>query len=176
MFQWSRRAGNTEEPSDLESIYIEYFPKIWRYMSYRVGPSEAEDLAAEVFVRVIQNLERQRGSFRSWVYRIAHNLAVDHLKSARVRRETVVDPQEPILERASTDARSQIGLRMDLLHALDQLTDDQREVVTQKFFLGMDNHEIEAVTGRKPEAIRALQFRALAAMKRTLQEEPASNE
>ncbi|MCB2141397.1 RNA polymerase sigma factor [bacterium] len=174
MLQLPRRPDNTEDPIDLESIYIEYFPKIWRYMNYRIGPGEAEDLAADVLTRVIKNVDRRRGPLKTWIYRIAHNLAVDHLKSARVRREIVVDPQAPLHKEPSTDARSHIALRIDLLRALGQLTDDQREIITMKFFLGLDNDEIHTVTGRKPEAIRGLQFRALGALKKILQEEQAT--
>lgn len=171
MLQWFRLREKTDETADLETIYVEYFPKIWRYMTYRVGPDEAEDLTAEVFVRVMQNLDGRRESLQSWVYRIAHNLAIDYLKSARVRREIVTDPETLPEEGNGNDEHARIGLRMDLARALDVLTEDQREVISLKFFLGLDTKEIVKVTGRKPEAVRALQFRALAALRNTLHED-----
>jgi len=64
------------------------------------------------------------------------------------------------------DPARAVGLRIDLESAIAQLTDDQRELVTLKFIQGLSNTEIGAVTGRKPEAIRVLQFRALSALRR----------
>lgn len=158
------------EQQELAATYREYFPKIVKFMAYRVGPSEAEDLASEVFLRIVRHLHCQRGSEKAWIYRIARNVAIDFLKSARTRREVTCDPQDQQqLPNAQVGAPPH-GIRIDIQRALGKLTDEQREMITQKFLLGLDNGEIAEITGRKPAAIRALQFRALKALRAILDE------
>lgn len=164
-------AAAADDEQQLVAVYRDFFPKVVKFMYCRVGAAQAEDLASEVFLRVVRHLPRQNGSLKAWIYRISSNVAIDYLKSAPKRREISVDPQdqEELLD-GKTEAPLH-GVRIDLQRALTKLTDEQREVVTQKFLIGLTTREIEEITGRKPEAIRALQFRALKALRGILAEE-----
>ncbi len=73
--------------SDFSSIYREYYPKIVRYLKRLVGDLEAEDIAQEVFVKVNRSLDSFRGesSLSTWIYRIATNTAMDHLRKPSSR-------------------------------------------------------------------------------------------
>jgi RNA polymerase sigma-70 factor, ECF subfamily len=161
--------GQTER-KDLASAYEAFLPKVLKYMQYHVGPSHAEDLTSEVFLRVAKNLPCQHGSLKAWIFRIAHNVSIDHFRSAPVRREVTVDPQKQAEMQEDETHVPHPGLRMDMVRALAHLTDEQREVIVQKFMLGMTTREIEKATGRKPEAIRGLQFRALKGLRTILAE------
>ncbi len=153
----------------LAELCAEFHPRVLKFMHYRVGPRFAEDLASEVFLKVVRAIETQNGSFAAWVFRIAANVATDHLRSSRVRRETWM--AEAILESAASgdEPAAAVGRALDLQGALAQVTEDQRELVTMKFINGLTNAEIAEATGRSPEAIRVLQFRALAALRSILE-------
>jgi len=73
---------------DFSKIYNEYYPKIVRYLTRVVGESEAEDATQEVFVKIDRSLESFRGesSLSTWIYRIATNTAMDHLRRPSSKR------------------------------------------------------------------------------------------
>src|SRR5690554_1016607 len=86
------QAGNA---AAMTAIYERYRPRIYRYLYYRLGHQQtAEDLTADVFVRMLEALPRYRpgaAPFQAWLYRIARNLAVDHLRQAMSRETTPLD-------------------------------------------------------------------------------------
>jgi len=160
----------------LTELCAEFYPRVLRFMHYRVGPSVAEDLTSEVFLRVVRAIGTQTGSFPAWVFRIAANVATDHVRSAHVRRETAMT--EAVADRAAgrDEPAAAVARALDIQLALTKLTDDQRELVTLKFIEGLSNAEIAECTGRSPEAIRVMQFRALATMRRFLAHEERPGE
>ncbi|NIA21724.1 MAG: sigma-70 family RNA polymerase sigma factor, partial [Anaerolineaceae bacterium] len=135
----------------------------------------AEDLAGEVFLRLLRGIHGQKGSFLAWLYRIAANVVVDHGRKKQTKRETQMSDsvhENLIGEPSPAEA---VGRQLDLQQAIAKLTDDQRELVTLKFIQGLGNEDICEITGRKPGALRALQFRALSTLRDILgDEEPRS--
>ena len=161
-FLRAARLGDTEAIAGLCGVF---YPKVLKYMRYRVDAASAEDLTGEVFLRALRHLRERKGSFVAWLYRIAANVVVDHARAKGARKETALDETNEnkiAIAPASADASDR---RMDLEAAIAELTDDQRELVTLKFIEGLSNAEIADVTGRSPEAVRALQFRALMALR-----------
>jgi len=159
------RAGRRES---LAMLCAAFYPAILKYMRYRVDPTSAEDLTGEVFLRVLRNIARQNGSFVAWLYKIASNVVADHLRAGVTRRERSLDEQtvEPV---QLTVESSQVSDRkMDLEAAMNRLTDDQRELLTLKFIQGLSNSDVAEITGRSPEAVRGLQFRALKALREVM--------
>lgn len=159
------------EPEALAALCTEWYPRVLRYMRYRVGADTAEDLTSEVFVRVVRGFEGQTGSFPAWLFRVAGNVVVDWLRRKQVRKQVQADDGLLASRAGGDDPAATVGRRLDLAAAVEQLTDDQRELVTLKFIEGIDNAQIATITGRSPEAIRVLQFRALKALRRLLTEE-----
>jgi RNA polymerase sigma-70 factor (ECF subfamily) len=105
----------------------------------------------------------------AWLYRIATNVVNDYFRSRKSR------PEEPMNERIAEGAQARaadpstaVGRRLDLEQAMGCLTGEQRELITLKFIQGLSNAEIGEATGRSPEAVRALQFRALSALRENL--------
>jgi len=165
-------AAKAGDPEAFGSLFDVYYGPVYRYVASRVGrPSDAEDLAQLVFVKVLESLPRyeQRGvPFGGWLFRLARNVVIDHV---RTRREHVT--LEVIVEK-STDERGPDELavlrqEMDsIAHALRRLTPDQREAVELRFFAGLSAKDAAEAMGRQEGTVRGLQFRAIAALRREL--------
>jgi RNA polymerase sigma-70 factor (ECF subfamily) len=147
-----------------------FHPKILKYMQYRADAASAQDLTAEVLLKVVENIRSQNGSFRAWIFRIARNVVIDEARKRKIRREQPMDEQTVNTMQTQGDPAAAVARREALRAAVAQLSDDQRELVTLKFIEGLSNDEVAEITGRKHGAIRALQFRALAVMRNILGE------
>jgi len=167
------RGGDAESLATLCGVF---YPKVLRYMHYRVDPASAEDLAGEVFLRVLGHIGQQKGSFVAWLYRIAANVVADHGRARKRRRESRMDQwiAQTVTDGGDSPAEV-VGRRMDIRRALARLTEEQRELVTLKFIQGLSNREVAEITGRKRGAVRSLQFRALSTLRQLLGEEEPSD-
>ena len=153
-------------------IYDRYYMKIFDYCYARTGNrTVSEDLASDVFVEALRGIERYqyRGlPISSWLYRIAHNITVDHFRR-NARRPTVPlldESENPRLQ--SPDQADSSILWQDIRDALDQLTDDQQQVIILRFYQGLSHEETAAVMGRRSGAVRVLQKRALNSLRRLM--------
>jgi len=157
----------------IAQLYEEHAPRLYRYFLPRVGgrSQQAEDLTEEVFVRVLERIERyeDRGlPFGAWLFRIAHNLLIDNQ-----RRQ----PRQPLLTLEECE-ELRGGAERSLDQALDQhelartmvyLTADQRSVIELRFIQGMSIIETAAAMGKTEESVKKLQARGLQALKRLMQ-------
>jgi RNA polymerase sigma-70 factor (ECF subfamily) len=165
--------GNQEA---LATIYDSFYPAIFRYIYYRISDQEcAEDMAAEVFVRMLENIghyEVRSHSFLAWLYTIAHHLVVDYY---RKQAEVNVMPLEESRVMSDSYHPAQIvehhASQECLAKALTHLTEDQRQVVLLKFIEEYDISEVAAIMGKQERAIRSLQHRALATLHRVMEQE-----
>ena len=154
-------------------LYDRFAGGVYRYAIIRLRePADAQDLVQRVFLRVIEALPtfEQRGApFGAWLFRIARNAVIDIERGRR--------PMAPIDALAEHwDTRPGPAQLMDLeadraaiRAALDTLTAEQREVVVLRFFAGLTPGEVASVMGKREGSVRALQFRALAALRRQLE-------
>jgi RNA polymerase sigma-70 factor (ECF subfamily) len=155
-------------------LYDRYADKIYGYLYKRVGNAQiAEDLTGDVFVKVLEAIEQQRSwkiSFRAWLYRIAHNTVVDYYRSRKS------DIQEEIDERTESPVENPSAVvaeawsHRELRVAMRELTDSQQQVLILRFSEGMKSREVAEVLGKSVGAVEALQHRALASLKRLLDE------
>lgn len=160
----------------LGMIYDCLYPAVFRYVYYRVSDQEtAEDLAAEVFVRMVERIgayEQRERPILAWLYTIARNLVTDHY-----RRQSQADhlPLEESLVAGETCQPAQAADRRQdrdcLTRALACLTEEQRQVILLKFVEDREIAEVAAALGKNERAIRSLQHRALAALYRVIGEE-----
>lgn len=156
------------DPAAFGPLYEAYFPPIYRYCFYRLGSAHAaEDATSTVFIRALEALPRYRpgvraGSFRSWLFAIAHNeVANQHrarmrrpvapLETARVLLDGHPSPEEQAL--ATEDVHTIQAL-------LAQLPGEQRQVVELRL-AGLTDQEIAHVLGRSHGAIRTAHYRAV---------------
>ncbi len=161
-------------------IYRCHYPKIYAYLRHRVGDIDlAEDIAANVFLHAVEGIKSftYRGfSLSAWLFRIAHNQVVDHFRrKAKVATEPLTE-ELPAKEAGVQEAMEGGLVREELSLALKNITEEQRQVVLLKFFGGMSNAEVAQII-RKPEgAVKALQHRALASLRRILGTEGRNGE
>lgn len=155
-------------------IYEQTMPRIYRYFYFKTRQRElSEDLTSEVFIRVYRNLRNARldssKAFISWIYRIAHNLLVDHFRkedeagqpawefsdNTRVR-------DEEVLKQESSYLKKELALqRPELLSAMDTLTSLQKDVIMLRFVEDMDYTSIAGIFGKNRGTIRGIVFRAV---------------
>src|SRR6187200_2640617 len=165
-------AAKAGDPEAFGSLFDVYYGPVYRYVASRVGrPSDAEDLAQLVFVKVLESLPRyeQRGvPFGGWLFRLARNVVIDHV---RTRRELA--PLDLLVERPHPDdGPDELAvLRQELdsvAHSLRRLTPEQREAIELRFFAGLSAKEAAMAMGRQEGTVRGLQFRAIGALRREL--------
>lgn len=162
-------AAKNHDADALGTLCEHFHPKVYRFMLNRVRRTEdAEDLASEVCVRVVESLDKQNGSFAAWVFRIARNLVTDTYRRAAVRKEVSLSDEflETQAEPVDTSGLSVLPHQLD--RALDGLTQDQREVVHLRFVEGLSAAEVGEIQGRSAGAVRGMQFRALETLRDTL--------
>ncbi|MDF3129435.1 RNA polymerase sigma factor [Kiritimatiellaeota bacterium B1221] len=165
--KWLKSARRMDSQA-LSKLCAHYYPKILRFMRYRVGSNLAEDLTGEVIVKIMRSIENQSGRFEPWLYRMARNVIIDHVRYRSVRPETELSEEmsNNLINEKSPDTA--VSHHMDIQTALEQVSDEHREFLSLKFIQGLDNHEISEITGQNLNAIRAMQFRALKAMRDVL--------
>jgi RNA polymerase sigma-70 factor, ECF subfamily len=153
-------------------IFDEFGGPIYRFIASRVNsPSDAEDLTQLVFVKALEALPRYEARgipFGGWLFRLARNAIIDQSRTRRDHLSLVT-----VVTRATEEAgpEAMATLRDDLervARALTDLTDDQREVIELRFFAGLSVYEAAAAMGRQEGTVRGLQFRAIAALRRSL--------
>lgn len=157
----------------LGELYDRYAGRIYTYVYSHVGNEElAEDLTAEVFVKVLDAIKADKIwqlSFSGWLYRIAHNAIVDYYRRNDPQRGLPLD--ERIVAASDDPVTTVEGMikNQAVGAALSRLTHEQKSVIELKFFEGFSNLEVAAIMGKTEGAIKSLQFRALAALRRVLE-------
>jgi RNA polymerase sigma-70 factor (ECF subfamily) len=152
-------------------IYRRHAQQVYAYIYYRLGDQHtAEDLAADVFVKALAGIKGYswRGTpLLAWLYRIAHNVTVDHRKStARRMQHQAGEAPEDLRERV--DRLAELDDRKDMLSAIQALTEDQQQVIILRFYHGMSNADVSKVMGKPEGAVKALQSRGLRSLRRVL--------
>ena len=165
-------SGDIEAFGDLYTLYLN---PIYRYVFYHVRDKmTAEDITEEVFIKAWKAIDSCKGkeqTFSSWLYRIAHNQMVDKLRSTQ-KRQAVEVRKQSLPE--TSDIEKEIEARLEweqTLEAISCLPKKQKQIIILKFVEGMDNREIERITGKSQNSIRVLQMRALSTLCQRLHKE-----
>ena len=150
-------------------LYARYADPVYRYCYRRLGQRDAaEELTSIIFAKALAALPRCRaGSFRSWLFAIAHNTVVDSLRARRrdAQLDAALEQTDP------SPGPEELTIAADAVHelraALDRLTDDQRAVVELRLS-GLTDREIAEALGRSLAATRMLQVRAVVRLRELL--------
>ena len=164
-------------------LYDAYLPRLYRYCLKRVGNElDAEDLAEEVFLRVLRSIDGfewrptsdgQRIPFGAWLFRIARNHVASHHRRAHVRRESAGLP-DGVGESLPDDRRgpleivemqSTVAEVFDLVH---ELPEAQREVVLLRFAAGLTVAETAEALGKRQGNVKVLQHKGIKRLKELL--------
>jgi RNA polymerase sigma-70 factor (ECF subfamily) len=165
------------DSSAVVALYECYKQRVLRYLFYRLGDVYlAEDLTTEVFIRVIHGLPRFRWQdvpVQAWIFQIARNLATDQLRKRKMRVQVHLD--ESLADRTEApDIAAERSLTNDHLQAaLQELTDDQRDVIVLRFIEGISVAEVAQALNKTESAVKNLQIRGLKALYRLLSPQKA---
>jgi RNA polymerase sigma-70 factor (ECF subfamily) len=149
----------------ISALYERYAPQIQRYIAARLGdPVQAEDVCADVFVKVLESLARyeDRGwPFSAWLYRIAYARTIDVLRQSRRRHAVPLDERQlGALEPPDDAVMSRIAYH-EIKGAMDILTREQQIVLRLRFDEDRSLAEIAQSLGRSVGSVKALQHRGL---------------
>src|ERR1700710_2016094 len=118
----------------LEELYLIHFDRIYSYLHVSVGNKhDAEDLTTQTFLKMLESIGKfrwQAAPFSAWLFRIAHNLAIDHFRASQ-RRQPSGEVPEPVADEstsAEVGALESIG-RKSMQELIDELSDDQQQVL-----------------------------------------------
>lgn len=165
-------AARRGEAWALTEIWQRFAPAVTGYLRGR-GATEPDDLTSDVFVAVFEKLRTFRGDendLRAFVFTVAHHRLVDDLRR-RARRGTAVEYDAGADPRRTGSAEDEA---LDALHTervralLSRLSDDQREVLLLRVVGDLSLEQTAAALGKRVGAVKALQHRALATLRRLL--------
>jgi RNA polymerase sigma-70 factor (ECF subfamily) len=163
-------AARDGDRAAFDGLYAACAPAVYRYCYARTrNAADAEDLLQQTFLRVIEALPRyeDRGvPFRAWLFRICRAVTIDAHRRRRAQfpleeMDDLAGPTGPAHGEAS-------WMLAEVLDAIERLTGDQRLVIQLRFFADLSARETGIAMRRDEAAVRALQARAIASLRRHL--------
>jgi RNA polymerase sigma-70 factor, ECF subfamily len=170
--QLVERAQHGEREA-LEELYLLHFDRIYSYLHMSVGNRhDAEDLTTQTFLKMLESITKfrwQSAPFSAWLFRIAHNLAMDHFRASRRWQPEENVPEQPGEEGPSAEAEAmQVIGRQSMLELIENLSDEQQQVLTLKFVFNFPNADVATILGKTEGAVKSLQHRALVSLQKQI--------
>ena len=164
-------SARTGEAAGFEWLFDSFGRRVHGFLVSQ-GSSDADDVTSEVFASAFRSLgsfEGGEAQFVSWLFRIARNRLIDRGRAAgrRPRTDGGEAPDRAGRVDVESEALSRLG-NSELASVLGQLSDDQREVLVLRFVSDLSIDQVAEVMDRKPNAVKALQYRAIRAVHRIL--------
>jgi RNA polymerase sigma-70 factor (ECF subfamily) len=166
-------AAKAGDERALTELYQTYFPRVYRYILARTGsPHDAEDLAEEVFMRVLEAIQRfqhREAPFSAWLFRIAHNAVI-----SQRRKESARGKSGPLLEGIAVDTAGpdelveQRLILNEVMEAARKLPEAQRQVITLRFTAGLSVAETAQAMGKGEGNVKVIQHKAIAKLREML--------
>ena len=170
------RQGKKGNKQAIAALYDLHYQAIYRYVFYRVSDqTSAEDLTAEVFIRMIRKLPsyKDRGKpLLAWLYTIARNLVIDHHRS--LEKDNHLPIKDQVISDETPGPVQQIQKHQEeecFQMALERLPESQRLILVYRFIEEYPTTKILELLGRSDRAMRSLQHRALRSLDKALLEE-----
>lgn len=171
--------AKAREQAAISLLYRRFLPVIYRYVLARVADiPTAEDLTSETFFAMVRGIAATRAqdelAFVAWLLGIARYQVLMHYRRVKKQNEVELPPHfEDDLHNIAEDGDPLLILTAreswaETAQALEQLTPDQKTVVLYRCVLGYPTEEVAAMMNKRPGTVRALQFRALAALAKNL--------
>ena len=174
-------AAKAGDESALSELYTLYFPRVYRYILARTGnPYDAEDLAEEVFMKVLEAIERfqwREAPFSAWLFRIAHNALISQRRKDGVRGRS-----GPLSDGLALDAQSpddMVENRLALNEIMDaalKLPEAQRQVITLRFAAGLSVAETARAMNKGEGNVKVIQHKAIAKLRDAIRNRPRLHE
>jgi RNA polymerase sigma-70 factor (ECF subfamily) len=165
-----QRSRDTEEEL-VRALHAEHGPALLGYVTRITGdPQRAEDVVQETLLRAWRkagSLEGDASSLRSWLFAVAHNLAIDEHRARAARREEA----DPELAEAVVVGQLDRALEASqITEALRTLSRDHREALVETYFRGRSVAEAAVVLGVPAGTVKSRTYYALRALRATLEE------
>lgn len=157
----------------LGQIHDHYYPELYRFALYRTDDVEAaQDIVSEAFVRLLNALHTGRApqsTLRGWLFGVTTHLVADHF-----RRKPAAPLAEEWVSDGSTSAEAEAHVQKQVVRrAMQRLTLEQQDVLGLRFGDGFSVEQTAEALGKSVTAVKALQFRAMEALRRALAKEDA---
>lgn len=163
------QAGDAEAFGE---VYDRYVDQVFRFVYRRVLDRQvAEDLTSETFLRALRNLasfRRPGGDFGAWVTTIARNLVINYQVSHQRREVPVAESRDPAPAGSAFDPVATTVDRLTsaaLLAGIEQLNPVQRQCIVLRYLRELSIEETAQALGRTPAAVKAIQHKALRALR-----------
>jgi RNA polymerase sigma-70 factor (ECF subfamily) len=168
------RRIRANERDAFDELYSRYSPRVFGYLFQRLNGNveEAEDLTAEVFTKVYEKIDRfqvQGAPLSAWLFRIAHNRLIDSVRRRPKQTQVALD-DAPALAAGPVFGGIDQAVALDQIKVgLARLTEEQRQVITLRFLESKSLAETAAVMQRNEDAVKKLQARGLASLRRNIE-------
>src|SRR5687768_18409049 len=165
--------GQQGDRAAIEELYRIHFDRIYSYLHMTVeNRHDAEDLTTQTFLRMLESIGKFRWQsvpFSAWLFRIAHNLCMDHFRANRrwQPEEEVPEPEGSEERSAEEEVLQSIG-RQSMLDLIDSLSHEQQQVLTLKFVFNFSNAEAATILDKTEGAVKSLQHRALVSLQKQI--------
>jgi RNA polymerase sigma-70 factor (ECF subfamily) len=167
------RARELDEQA-IAAIHDQHYPGIYRYVRYRLDNEQlVEDITAEVFLRFLDALNRRNTEIRdarAWLFGTAGNLINDHLRRKYRRRDEDLADHEALSSGDAPESEVELNDQQRMVRqAMHKLTEEQQQVISLRFLMEFSIQETARVMRKTEGAVKVLQFRALASLRRLIE-------
>jgi RNA polymerase sigma-70 factor (ECF subfamily) len=153
-------------------LYDRNFDRIYRYVYVKVrNQAEAEDLTQDVFIKALEAIGSYKWRdlpFAAWLFRIAHNRIIDHMRKISKEKRASLDEAHAVSMEDPVHIAEQHSEAQHLKEALERLPEAQREVATLRFISQLSIAEVAKMLGKSEGTVKALQFNATASLRKAL--------
>lgn len=162
------KAAQKGEAQAFGRLYDSYIEKIYRFVFYRVSHREiAEDLTSRTFIKALEKIKSfdpEKGTFSSWLYRIARNTVIDHYRTGKTEYGleavwNLASSQDP-----EKETESKIALEKVWAY-ISRLDNVQREIIVMRVWEGLSHKEISQVLGKSEASCKMAYSRAMASLR-----------
>lgn len=170
-------AAKAGDEAALAELYSLYFPRVYRYILARMGnPYDAEDLTEEVFLRVLDAIERfqwREAPFSAWLFRIAHNAVISQRRKDGARgRSSPLSEALPVDSQGPEEmVENRLALN-EIMKAAETLPEAQRRVISLRFAAGLTVAETARAMGKGEGNVKVIQHKAIAKLRGMLAQRP----
>ena len=166
------RKAQEGDTQAFERLYDHFFPQVYRYAAFRFQKEMAEDLVADIFVKVWEKLhtyqERKGVPFAAWLFRIARYEVIDAYRAHRGTEEVPEDLSDPDVMNHADDGVKRAEKLKVVRDAMDRLPDRFRDVLLLSYMADLPHSEIARTLKMREGAVRVLKFRALEKLEQLL--------
>lgn len=161
------------EPAAFSELYARHHKAVYTYIYYRVGERQlAEDLTSDVFERMVKQIHTWRPvgkPFVAWLYTIASNLVVNHIRRHGRFEWLSISERDDVSSESLMTLISRNLEREQVAAALNELTEEQRQVIILRYLQQQPVKAVAKAVGKSDASIKSLQRRAINALRRMLE-------